>query len=96
MNRFEPTLEHPGMTWTGFFHLLSKKESRTSPWLEYASCLRRQIRWYRGGHMPFRPYQRDERAFFTFRKFNFTDAIKDESISAAKFSNIVWNQEERR
>ncbi|WP_257187107.1 hypothetical protein [Brevibacillus choshinensis] len=28
MNRFEPTPEHPGMTWTGFFHLLSKKESR--------------------------------------------------------------------
>jgi len=29
MNRFEPTPERPGMTWTGFFHLLSKKESRT-------------------------------------------------------------------
>ncbi len=28
MNQFEPTPEHPGKTWTGFFHLLSKKESR--------------------------------------------------------------------
>ncbi|ATF15460.1 hypothetical protein A616_26940 [Brevibacillus brevis X23] len=68
MNRFEPTPEHPGKTWTGFFHLLSKKESRA---FLAEVCLQSKTSNKvvpREVIKPFRPYQRDERAFLYARR----------------------------